>query len=139
MPCYISRLVQLCKDVLGKYFTKFNSHLIYHRERERMAIMMRLWVKGKEVEKKKLPNELIPQITPCTKILCSYNAINAPIITNESSQNQISEIMRKRKKAITIRPKKKKKLTQSRRSQKGEHDTRTRPITSKYFTLHQNF
>ena len=77
MPCYISGLVQLCKDVLGKDFTKFNSHLIFDKETEKR------WVVCKKVrtnkEKKKLPNELIPQIIPCTKILCSYNAINAPI------------------------------------------------------------
>src|SRR6266446_5006939 len=27
-----------------------------------------------------LPNELTPQMTPCTKILCSYKAIRAPVV-----------------------------------------------------------
>ena len=81
MPFNISRLVQLCKDVLGKDFTKLNSHLIYDSDNDDSE----LWVKGKAKKKKKLPNELIPQITPCTKILCSYNAINAPTIKKENS------------------------------------------------------
>jgi hypothetical protein len=69
MPCYISRLLQLCKDVLGEDFTKLDSHLIYDM----------VMSEDQEKRKKMLPNELIPQTTPCTKILCSYNAINAPI------------------------------------------------------------
>ena len=46
MPCYISRLVQLCKNVLGKDFTKFNSHLIYDNNDESR-------VKGKEEGRKR--------------------------------------------------------------------------------------
>ena len=47
MPRYISRLVQLCKDVLGKDFTKFNSHLIFDKETEKR------WVECKRLEQTK--------------------------------------------------------------------------------------
>lgn len=130
MPCYIRRLFQLCKDVLGKDFTKLNSHLIY--DRKKIIMMSR-----QRKKKKKLPNELIPQITPCTKILCSYNAINAP--TNKNKNKKVKSNIQEKKERRKRKPRHQdRKLTQSRRSQKREHDTRTRPITCKHFTLHQN-
>ena len=46
MPFNISRLVQLCEDVLGKDFTKLNSHLIYDREKDCDNDDSELWVKG---------------------------------------------------------------------------------------------
>ena len=91
MPCYIRRLFQLCKDVLGKDFTKLNSHLIY--DRKKIIMMSR---QRKKKKKKKLPNELIPQITPCTKILCSYNAINAP--TNKNKNKKVKSNIQEKKK-----------------------------------------
>ena len=53
-------------------------------------------------------------------------------------RDQRSYKTKKKKVKLNISKKGKRKLTQSRRSQKREHDTRTRPITRKHFTLHQN-
>ena len=53
-------------------------------------------------------------------------------------RNQRSYKTKKKKVKLNISKKGKRKLTQSCRSQKREHDTRTRSITRKHFTLHQN-
>jgi hypothetical protein len=71
--------------------------------------------------KKNSPNELIPQMTPWTKILCSYKAINAPA----AGQSGIHL-------SVNAPP------TQRRRSQKREHDGIARSIALKHLALDQN-
>lgn len=73
-----------------------------------------------------LPKELMPQITPCTKILCSYSAISAPTQPASTISCLSGECARKRKG-----------LTKSSGRQQREHNTVTRSIPLEHLTLNQ--
>lgn len=71
MASNVLGLLELSENVFGKDFTKFDTHLIYGTG----AITSDPQREGQE---ESIPKELIPQTTPCTKILCSYMAMRAP-------------------------------------------------------------
>src|SRR6266446_10914704 len=70
MPFYIVWHFQLSEDLFRKDLSEFNTHLICE---------MPSAIKSQR-RREPLPNELTPQMTPCTKILWSYKAIRAPVI-----------------------------------------------------------
>ena len=78
VPSDVRRFVELRQNVLGKDLSEFNTHLVYNQvERSRRS--------SETVSD--VPKELIPQITPWVKILCSYRAINAPSVLGVKSGN----------------------------------------------------
>ena len=73
MPFYIVWLFQLSEDLFRKDLSEFNTHLI-------CEMPSAIKKSATNSRREPLPNELTPQMTPCTKILCSYKAIRAPVI-----------------------------------------------------------
>lgn len=69
MAFHVFGLLKLSKDILSQHFPELDTHLIYERGLSALQTVRQISA---------LPKELMPQTTPCTKILCSYSAMSAP-------------------------------------------------------------
>ncbi len=66
MTCYVCWPAELSKDGLGENLSELDTHLVYKH--------IRTYLYERRVRDEvdvNIPKELMPQMTPCVKILCS--------------------------------------------------------------------
>ena len=83
VPLDVRGRAELRQDVLREDLAELNTHLIYTTATDKFSAWR---VCRQDVYS---PNELIPQTTPCVKILCSYSAMSAPSVAGVRSGKMI--------------------------------------------------